>query len=92
MWQQTADHLTVGMGAEKVVFFDDANTVFTPIIENIGSKGSVIYTNGFGVSDNYNFSLKFMYDFENGFYNIITQRRMTSTEHLPHFSKFYYYK
>lgn len=80
------------INSKKVMLYDGTNEVWTSIFENIGEVMKVIYTNGLGVTDAYNFSQQIHIDFTNGKVMNISMRKLTSTGNPPNFTKIAYYK
>lgn len=80
------------INSKKVMLYDGTNEAWTSIFENIGEVMKVIYTNGLGVTDSYNFSQKIHIDFTNGKVMNISMRKLTSTGNPPNFTKIAYYK
>lgn len=80
------------INSKKVMLYDGTNQSWTPVFENIGEVIGMIYTNGLGVTDGYNFSQKIHVDFTNGNVMNISMRTLTSTGNPPNFTKIAYYK
>lgn len=80
------------INSKKVMLYDGTNQSWTPVFENIGEVIGMIYTNGLGVTDGYNFSQKIHIDFTNGNVMNISMRTLTSTGNPPNFTKIAYYK
>lgn len=80
------------INSKKVMLYDGTNQVWTSIFENIGEVMNVIYTNGLGATDGYNFSQKIIVDFTNGNIMNVSMRTLTSTGNPPNFTKIAYYK
>lgn len=80
------------INSKKVMLYDGINEAWTYIFENIGEVMNVIYTNGLGVTDAYNFSQKIHIDFTNGKVLNVSMRKLTSTGNPPNFTKIAYYK
>lgn len=80
---------------EKIRLFDETNSVWTPVIDNILSSSSendsIVYTNGLGITDGYEFSQRIDVNFKGGAIVNVTMRVLNANCNPPKFTKVAYF-